>query len=175
VRHTILGWIPFIACKSTDEAMRIAGFTGLGGWYLEINERSFPWISSAVPAFEAQLVDYPTYPYLRELDRKDFKLPDGFQHGDHTHLLSYHMSLPLDRRLRSPIAAARAIGRVFAGRGVMTLGNDASGGWHRHRDPDSSEGNYMYELPFRRGLGVHSSRGYFNNYSFLIVRPSPTV
>jgi hypothetical protein len=100
-----------------------------------------------------------------------FKLPDGFQHGNHTHFLSYHKSLPEDQKLKSQITAAKAFGHVFAGLGVMTLGDDGEGGSHRYKEPDTSMGDYMYELPYRRGLSVHSSRGYFEGFFFLIVKP----
>lgn len=172
MKLTNLGKIAFVCCENTDEAMREAEFrSSEKGWCQEINELSFPWVKSESPTFEAQLVEYPIHPYLSELDREEFKLPEGFLHGDHTHLLSYHKSLPDDQQLRLNITAAKALGRVFAGVGVMTLSDDGEGGIKHYRDPDSSMGNHEYEVPFRRGLGVHSSRGHFENFSFLIVRP----
>lgn len=174
MKLTNLGKITFIRCENTVDALRECKFRSTKGWHRgEINESSFPWIKSDVSTFEAQLVDYPIPPYLIELDREEFRLPQGFQHGNHTHLLSYHKSLPEDQRLDTPIAATKALGRVFAGLGVLTLGDDGEGGSQLYTDPDSSVGNSMYNVPFRRGLGVHSARGFFYGYKFLIVKPLP--
>src|SRR3989338_4864192 len=112
-----IGKVTYIICKNTNEAIeecefriKKPEFRYLNSLSNEINENSFPWIKSETPAFEAQLVEFPIHPYLGELDQEKFALPRDFQHGNHTHIMSYHKSLPENQRLGKPITAAGALG-----------------------------------------------------------------
>ena len=172
-----LGGISIVPClevKDIDEdivACKFGAPKTLYGLSREISEATFPWIRNPYTAFEACLADFSIHPYLPELEQKRFALPNGFVHANHTHLLSFHVSLPEAKVLKRTIAAAQAFGKVSAGIGVMTLGTDAESGWHLIKDPDSSLGDEMVSIPYRRAIGLHSSRNYFEGYSFLIIKP----
>ncbi len=166
-----LGTVPFVKAKDMTEAIKDCGFRESPNW--QIDDKSFPWRQPRRPDFEAQLASFPIHPYLFELQEDDkFKLPAGWVHASHIHLISYHRMLPEEYRPKKQIVAAGFVGRTSGGsrQEVLTLLGDGRGGSRLVRGDDTGLDDEWVETPYRRILYLHLWRKYFDDCHFLIVR-----
>jgi hypothetical protein len=165
--------VPFIKASTTEEAIKKCNFRKMHGLARSVSDENFPWITFTAQSFEARLIEFDIKPYFFELHsgNEKFTLPNGFIHANHTHLLSYHVNLPENDLSYRKIAAAGTTGIFSAGNGVLYLADDGEGGLKYVRDEGTSMGNEMIKFPHQRTINVHSIRGYFEDFCFLIVKP----
>jgi hypothetical protein len=117
------------------------------------------FVLTYVEPYDAALVNYSHHPYVHEVDRVT---PSGYRHATPSELLAlaFHHTQSEDRRQWLTVAV---IGDGTTDGIPFFMDNEGF-----VQDRDTSLGHSSWYL--KRYLGVHSTRGVLQGFSFLIVK-----